>query len=75
MPAEPGHGDPGHSGTGRIEDRPDGGGPAVRVDVHLRWGDMDAYGHVNNVQVAAILEEIAAHAEAHPDWLRLSAQG
>jgi acyl-CoA thioester hydrolase len=44
--------------TGRIEDRPDGGGPAVRVDVHLRWGDMDAYGHVNNVRVGAILEEV-----------------
>ncbi|HRO31685.1 MULTISPECIES: thioesterase family protein [Micrococcaceae] len=53
MPAEPGHGL-----TGRTEDRPDGGGPAVRVDVPVRWGDMDAYGHVNNVQVAAILEEV-----------------
>ncbi|QCU78747.1 acyl-CoA thioesterase [Citricoccus sp. SGAir0253] len=43
--------------TGTIEDRPDGGGPGVRVEVPLRWGDMDAYGHVNNVRVASILEE------------------
>ena len=23
----------------------------------MRWGDMDAYGHINNVQVVRILEE------------------
>lgn len=61
MSADPGAGLSGghgtHPATGRIEDRPDGGGPAVRVDVPLRWGDMDAYGHVNNVRVAAVLEE------------------
>lgn len=27
------------------------------VRVPLRWGDMDAYGHVNNVTMFAILEE------------------
>lgn len=27
------------------------------VLVPLRWGDMDAYGHVNNVQIVRILEE------------------
>lgn len=27
------------------------------VDVPLRWGDMDAYGHVNNVTMLRILEE------------------
>lgn len=46
--------------------RPDGGGPGVRVDVPLRWGDMDAYGHVNNVRVAAILEEARVHAFGVP---------
>ncbi|NKZ33725.1 acyl-CoA thioesterase [Rothia terrae] len=27
------------------------------VDVPLRWGDMDAYGHVNNVTMMRVLEE------------------
>lgn len=27
------------------------------VEVPLRWGDMDAYGHVNNVTMVQILEE------------------
>ncbi len=36
---------------------PDGPMPGVEVQVPLRWGDMDAYGHINNVQVVRILEE------------------
>lgn len=28
-----------------------------RVDVPLRWSDMDAYGHVNNVQFLRLLED------------------
>ena len=28
-----------------------------RVDIPLRWSDMDAYGHVNNVQFLRLLEE------------------
>lgn len=27
------------------------------VEVHLRWGDMDALAHVNNVQIARLFEE------------------
>lgn len=27
------------------------------VEIPLRWGDMDAYGHVNNVAILQILEE------------------
>lgn len=27
------------------------------VEIPLRWGDMDAYGHVNNVTLMQILEE------------------
>lgn len=27
------------------------------VDIELRWGDQDAYGHVNNVAFARFLEE------------------
>ncbi|TDK26469.1 acyl-CoA thioesterase [Arthrobacter crusticola] len=30
---------------------------ALTCHVPLRWGDMDAYGHINNVQVLRILEE------------------
>ncbi|GAB4078488.1 acyl-CoA thioesterase [Nostocoides australiense] len=35
------------------------------VDVALRWSDMDAYGHVNNVQFLRLLEDarVAAFAE------------
>lgn len=29
----------------------------VHIDIELRWGDQDAYGHVNNVAYARYLEE------------------
>lgn len=29
----------------------------TRIDIELRWGDLDAYGHVNNVAFARFLEE------------------
>jgi len=29
----------------------------TRIDIDLRWGDQDAYGHVNNVAFARYLEE------------------
>ena len=29
----------------------------VHVDLDLRWGDLDAYGHVNNVEFLRYLEE------------------
>ena len=32
-------------------------GPGVVVRIPMRWGDMDAYGHVNNVEVVRMLEE------------------
>lgn len=40
----------------------------LRVPVPVRWGDLDAYGHVNNVAVLGFLEEarIAAFWR-HPD--------
>lgn len=52
--------------TGVVGPRPDGGGPGIRVDVPLRWGDMDAYGHVNNVRVVSILEEARIQAFGVP---------
>lgn len=29
----------------------------IEVQVPMRWGDMDAYGHINNVQIVRMLEE------------------
>ncbi|MGH3653464.1 acyl-CoA thioesterase [Glutamicibacter sp.] len=29
----------------------------LRVQVPMRWGDMDAYGHVNNVNLIRLMEE------------------
>ncbi len=34
--------------------------------IPLRWGDMDAYGHINNVQVVRILEEARVRAFGQP---------
>lgn len=31
--------------------------PGVRIDVPVRWSDMDAYGHVNHSRTVTILEE------------------
>lgn len=31
--------------------------PALRVPLHLRWSDLDAYGHVNNVAIVGLLEQ------------------
>lgn len=36
------------------------------TEIVLRWGDMDAYGHVNNVQYHRLLEE--ARVRAFRDW-------
>lgn len=36
------------------------------AEIVLRWGDMDAYGHVNNVQYHRLLEE--ARVRAFADW-------
>lgn len=40
--------------------------PDYFVDVPLRWSDMDAYGHVNNVQFLRLLED--ARVVAFGDW-------
>lgn len=31
--------------------------PGALVQVPMRWGDMDVYGHINNVEVVRMLEE------------------
>lgn len=30
---------------------------SITVNVPLRWGDMDAYGHINNARILSVLEE------------------
>jgi len=43
--------------------------PRVRVLTPLRWSDMDAYGHVNNVQFLRLIEDarVVAFAAAGSD--------
>lgn len=38
----------------------------LTLAVPMRWGDMDAYGHINNVEVLRILEEARVHAFGPP---------
>lgn len=40
-------------------------------EIVLRWGDMDAYGHVNNVQYHRLLEE--ARVRAFASWFNSTA--
>lgn len=39
---------------------------AIEVSVPMRWADMDAYGHINNVQVLRLLEEARIAAFGQP---------
>ena len=39
-----------------------GGGIRLHVPVHLRWGDLDAFNHVNNVAMLKLLEEARVRA-------------
>ena len=43
---------------------------AFTAEISLRWGDMDAYGHVNNVQYHRLLEE--ARIRAFGEWFHSS---
>jgi acyl-CoA thioester hydrolase len=38
----------------------------ITCEIPMRWGDMDAYGHINNVQVVRLLEEARIHAFGPP---------
>ena len=51
-----------------VSDNSSAGGAAgpVLVDLALRWGDMDALGHINNVQIARLFEE--ARVRAFHTW-------
>jgi acyl-CoA thioester hydrolase len=39
----------------------------IRIPIALRWGDLDAYNHVNNVQTMRILEEARVRAFWAPE--------
>ncbi|OFL65178.1 MULTISPECIES: acyl-CoA thioesterase [unclassified Brevibacterium] len=45
-------------------------GPFTRTLIELRWGDMDAYGHVNNVTQLKLLEEARVKAFGSPTAAR-----
>ncbi|MFT4135906.1 acyl-CoA thioesterase [Microbacterium sp.] len=38
------------------------GGIRLHVPIHLRWGDLDAFNHVNNVAMLKLLEEARVRA-------------
>lgn len=40
--------------------------PRITIPIHLRWGDLDAYGHVNNVTLLELLQE----ARVRAFWIR-----
>lgn len=44
--------------------------PRFTAEIGLRWGDMDAFGHVNNVQFHRLLEE--ARIRAFGNWFHAS---
>ncbi|MGL5864070.1 MAG: acyl-CoA thioesterase [Phycicoccus sp.] len=52
-------------------------GAPYRVEVPLRWSDMDAYGHVNNVQFLRLLEDarVVGIREWYPDRPSMLTEG
>jgi acyl-CoA thioester hydrolase len=46
----------------------------IEVLVPMRWGDMDAYGHINNVQIVRMLEEARIAAFGPPGGAGLPGQ-
>ncbi len=37
-------------------------GPRLHIPIHLRWGDLDAFNHVNNTSMLKLLEEARVRA-------------
>jgi acyl-CoA thioester hydrolase len=54
-----------------VTDEPSPGAPAaarrLHVPIHLRWGDLDAFNHVNNASMLKLLEEVRVRAFWRPD--------
>ncbi len=49
-----------------MPEAPDESTLSYSVDIQIRWSDMDAYGHVNNVEFLRLLED--ARVYAFRDW-------
>ncbi len=45
--------------SSRVTDAP---GPRLHIPIHLRWGDLDAFNHVNNTSMLKLLEEARVRA-------------
>ena len=41
-------------------------GDRLRIPIHLRWGDLDAFNHVNNTSMLKLLEEARVRAFWRP---------
>ncbi len=41
---------------------PAAGGERLHIPIHLRWGDLDAFNHVNNTSMLKLLEEARVRA-------------
>lgn len=41
--------------------------PRLHIPIHLRWGDLDAFNHVNNTSMLKLLEEARVRAFWKPD--------
>ncbi|MGN6221340.1 MAG: acyl-CoA thioesterase [Microbacterium sp.] len=48
--------------TAGTEAAPVGGGLRLHVPIHVRWGDLDAFNHVNNTSMLKLLEEARVRA-------------
>jgi acyl-CoA thioester hydrolase len=42
-------------------------GPRLHIPIHLRWGDLDAFNHVNNTSMLKLLEEARVRAFWAPE--------
>lgn len=60
-----------------VSSKPDvpepGSTDALVVEVELRWGDQDSLGHINNVQIARVVEE--ARIRAMSTWFGEARRG
>lgn len=55
--------------SSRVTDAPAtaaGTGRRLHIPIHLRWGDLDAFNHVNNASMLKLLEEVRVRAFWRP---------
>jgi acyl-CoA thioester hydrolase len=49
-----------------VTDDPGAFSPRLHIPIHLRWGDLDAFNHVNNASMLKLLEEVRVRAFWRP---------